>query len=108
MNILYINHYAGSPVLGMEFRPYYFAREWTKMGHHVTVIAGDYSHLRIKNPDVKKDFQKETIDGGEIMEECPQNCKNHEAGCDNYIIHISAGYICRPENTENIRCGTDS
>ena len=63
MNILYINHYAGSPVLGMEFRPYYFAREWTKMGHHVTVIAGDYSHLRIKNPDVKKDFQKETIDG---------------------------------------------
>ena len=63
MNILYINHYAGSPVLGMEFRPYYFAREWTKMGHHVTVIAWDNSHLRIKNPDQKKYLKKETIDG---------------------------------------------
>jgi len=63
MNILLINHYAGSPEMGMEFRPYYMAREWTKMGHRVRIIAGDYSHLRIKNPSVKKDFQKELIDG---------------------------------------------
>lgn len=41
--------------MGMEFRPYYFAREWVKMGHDVTMIAGDYSHLRSKNPDVLKD-----------------------------------------------------
>ena len=34
MNILLINHYAGSPEMGMEFRPYYFAREWVKAGHH--------------------------------------------------------------------------
>lgn len=33
MNILIINHYAGSPEMGMEFRPYYFAKEWTAMGH---------------------------------------------------------------------------
>ncbi len=32
MNILLINHYAGSPELGMEFRPYYMAKEWVKMG----------------------------------------------------------------------------
>lgn len=63
MNILYINHYAGSIQMGMEFRPYYLAREWIKMGHRVTIMAGDYSHLRIKNPEVKKDFQKEVIDG---------------------------------------------
>ena len=63
MNILYINHYAGSPQMGMEFRPYYFAREWVKMGHDVTMIAGDYSHLRSKNPDVGEDFQKSDIDG---------------------------------------------
>ena len=62
MNILLINHYAGSTEMGMEFRPYYFAQEWIKMGHQVTILAGDYSHLRIKNPDVKKDFQKEVID----------------------------------------------
>ena len=46
--------------MGMEFRPYYFAREWVKMGHDVTMIAGDYSHLRSKNPDVLKDFQEST------------------------------------------------
>ena len=50
MNILYIEHYAGSPEMGMEFRPYYLSREWTRMGHRVTIIAGDYSHLRKKNP----------------------------------------------------------
>ena len=63
MNILLMNHYAGSTEMGMEFRPYYFAREWIKMGHQVTILAGDYSHLRIKNPEVKKDFQKQMIDG---------------------------------------------
>lgn len=63
MNILLINHYAGSTEMGMEFRPYYFAREWVKAGHHVNIIAGDYSHLRRQNPHVEQDFQKEEIDG---------------------------------------------
>lgn len=63
MNILLINHYAGSPEMGMEFRPYYFAREWVKMGHRVDIIAADYSHLRRINPTVNKDFQEELIDG---------------------------------------------
>lgn len=67
MNILYIEHYAGSPEMGMEFRPYYLSREWVKMGHKVTIIAGDYSHLRKKNPSVDKDWQTEVIDGIEYV-----------------------------------------
>lgn len=67
MNILYLDHYAGSPEMGMEFRPYYLSREWVKMGHKVTIFAGDYSHLRKKNPVVHKDFQAETIDGIEYV-----------------------------------------
>lgn len=63
MNILIINHYAGSPEMGMEFRPYYFAKEWTAMGHRVDIIAADFSHLRRVNPDVSRDFQEEIIDG---------------------------------------------
>lgn len=63
MNILLINHYVGSPDMGMEFRPYYFAKEWIKIGHHVRMIGASYSHLRIKNPEVAGDFQKEIIDG---------------------------------------------
>ncbi|MCO7123743.1 glycosyltransferase family 4 protein [Ihubacter massiliensis] len=62
MNILIINHYAGSPDMGMEFRPYYFAREWIKMGHKVDIIAADFSHLRRANPQVDHDFQEEVID----------------------------------------------
>lgn len=67
MNILYINHYAGSPEMGMEFRPYYLAREWLKSGHNVTIIAGDYSHLRKRNPAVARDFQSDLIDGIEYV-----------------------------------------
>lgn len=67
MNIVLINHYAGSNEMGMEFRPYYMAREWIKAGHKVTIIAGDYSHLRKKNPSVSKDFEREYIDGIEYI-----------------------------------------
>ena len=63
MNILYIEHYAGSPDMGMEFRPYYLAREWIKDGHSVRIVAGDYSHLRLENPKIEHDFQEEIIDG---------------------------------------------
>ena len=63
MNILYIFHYAGSPDYGMSFRPYYLSKEWVKQGHDVTIIAASYSHLRMNNPSVTKDFQEENIDG---------------------------------------------
>ena len=50
MNILYLNHYAGSPALGMEYRPYYLAREWVRGGHRVQVVAADFSHVRTRQP----------------------------------------------------------
>ena len=53
--------------MGMEFRPYYLSREWVKQGHKVTIIAGDYSHLRKKNPSVLSDFTSEDIDGIEYV-----------------------------------------
>ena len=59
MNILLINHYAGSPSLGMEFRPYYMAREWLKLGHQTRIIGASFSHLRKQQPTQKQ----EIIDG---------------------------------------------
>ena len=46
MNILLIDHYAGSPELGMEFRPYYMGKEWMKQAHQTVIIGGSFSHLR--------------------------------------------------------------
>lgn len=63
MNILLINHYAGSTYLGMEYRPFYLAREWVRMGHDVTILAATYSHLRIRQPSVAHDMHEERIDG---------------------------------------------
>ncbi|WP_294000509.1 glycosyltransferase family 4 protein [Sphaerotilus sp.] len=50
MNILYLNHYAGAPALGMEYRPYYLAREWIRMGHRVQMVACATSHVRATAP----------------------------------------------------------
>lgn len=63
VNILLINHYAGSPSLGMEYRPYYLAREWTRKGHHVTIVAASFSHVRTVAPRVCGKVTDEDIDG---------------------------------------------
>lgn len=64
MNILLIKHYAGSPKHGMEFRPYYLAREWVRAGHKVRIVAGSYSHIRAQQPtSVVGTNTMEQIDG---------------------------------------------
>ncbi len=55
MNILYINHYAGTPALGMEYRPHYLAREWVRAGHRVQILAADFSHVRATQPQAGDD-----------------------------------------------------
>lgn len=50
MNLLLINHYAGTPALGMEYRPYYLAREWVRAGHRVQIVASAQSHYRARQP----------------------------------------------------------
>jgi len=63
MNIFLINHYAGSPEMGMEFRPYYLAQEWIRMGHKVNILAASHSHIRLHNPDFDANIREENIDG---------------------------------------------
>ena len=63
MNILLVNHYAGSPRDGMEYRPYYLAREWVRAGHRVQIVAASYSHVRTRQPVVAGDALDEVIDG---------------------------------------------
>ncbi len=64
MRILYVNHYAGSPHYGMEYRPYYLAREWVRMGHDVQIVAASQSHIRRRQPQLAGQYRlDETIDG---------------------------------------------
>jgi len=63
MNILLINHYAGSLRHGMEYRPFYMAREWVRMGHQVTIVAASVSHVRMTPPVLNGALTREDVDG---------------------------------------------
>jgi glycosyltransferase involved in cell wall biosynthesis len=63
VNILLINHYAGSPRHGMEYRPYYLAREWVRLGHAVQIVAASWSHVRSVQPEAGGAPRDELIDG---------------------------------------------
>jgi glycosyltransferase involved in cell wall biosynthesis len=63
MNILVVNHYAGSPRHGMEYRVYYLAREWVREGHRVQIVAASWSHARSWQPQVAAEPVDEQIDG---------------------------------------------
>lgn len=59
MNIIIINHYGGSSTRGMEYRPYYIAKELVKRGYNVSIIASSYTHLR----DEISGLDYEQVDG---------------------------------------------
>ena len=61
--IYFINDYAGSRYHGMEFRNYYFAKEFVKLGHKVYIVSASYMHLFKKLPEVKENYTFEEIDG---------------------------------------------
>lgn len=63
MHILILNHYSGSPSYGMEFRPYYLAQEWLKLGHQVTIVAANNSHIRRVTPEPKGNIWEENVEG---------------------------------------------
>ena len=67
MNILLIDHYAGSPVLGMEYRPYYLARQWVREGHRVRIIAASNAHTRIRQPRISGTIDRQGFDGIEYV-----------------------------------------
>jgi glycosyltransferase involved in cell wall biosynthesis len=67
VRILLINHYAGSLQHGMEYRPYYLAREWVRAGHSVCIVAASHSHVRSVQPKFAERTRRELIDGVQYL-----------------------------------------
>ena len=67
MNILIINHYAGAPSIGMEYRPYNLAYKWSINGHKVLIVAASYHHLRSKQFNVTRNITRHIIDGIDFL-----------------------------------------
>ena len=63
MRIVILNHYAGSPEHGMEYRPYYLASQWRRMGHQVTIVAATVSHVRSKPVNAPRSLNEQDVDG---------------------------------------------
>ncbi len=60
---LIINHNAGSPYHGPNFRSYYAALGWVKSGIKATIVCSSFSHKLKKLPQVDSDYAIEKIDG---------------------------------------------
>lgn len=67
MNIWIVCPYAGSVRHGMNYRPYYFGREFARAGHRVVVVSGSYSHQFVRLPEVRGTYTRETLDGMEYV-----------------------------------------
>jgi len=58
--IWYCHHYAGSPSLGMSYRPYYFTKAFNQAGHQAYVIGASHHHLK-QVPEPQREAIKKTI-----------------------------------------------
>lgn len=52
--IWYCHHYAGSPLKGMSYRPFYLTQAFNHAGHHAFVIGASFHHLQ-QNPVEQKE-----------------------------------------------------
>ena len=58
--IWYCHHYAGSPSIGMSYRPYYFTKAFRQQGHNAFVVSADFHHLLL-NPKAQQENVRHAI-----------------------------------------------
>lgn len=65
--IWYLHHTAGSPSLGMSYRPYYLSKEFNQHGYRSYVIGANFHHLLHKPIEQKQIVKQEKIDGQDYI-----------------------------------------
>ena len=104
MNILIVNHYAGSAKHGMVYRYYYLAKYWGEMGHKVRIVASSESHLRKVHPVVDKNVAFEVVDGIEYAwVKTPKYESNNVKRVINMFSFVSALFTRKKEILQNFK-----
>lgn len=67
MNIVYISKYANVLKYGGDSRQYSFSKEFTLLGHNVTLVIGNSSHLCDNLPQFKGDLLVENINNVQVI-----------------------------------------
>ena len=91
MNILIINHYAGSRALGSETRPWRLALEFRRAGHRTLIAAADFSHKRARNPAIRPPRQETSVDGVEFCFYATPSSENDVGGREGNIAAFARG-----------------
>jgi glycosyltransferase involved in cell wall biosynthesis len=59
----FVSQYAGGPGVGMQYRQFQLAKELNLQGHQSIVISGSFSHLYRNPPLIKRNGERNTLDG---------------------------------------------
>ncbi|HUT09365.1 MAG TPA: glycosyltransferase family 4 protein [Thermoguttaceae bacterium] len=66
-HVVIINHNAGAPQYGPNYRSYYVARSLAARGFRATIVASSFSHKLHTLPKVEGEVTAESIDGVEYL-----------------------------------------
>jgi len=61
--IWYCHHYAGSPSIGMSYRPYYLTQEFANAGHKAYVVSASFHHLLRTTEEQNNSVAFRLVDG---------------------------------------------
>ncbi|MBA3465677.1 MAG: glycosyltransferase family 4 protein [Deltaproteobacteria bacterium] len=88
----------------MEFRPFYMAREWQRLGHEVSIVAATFSHLRQVNPEVSATLSDELVESIRYFWiKTPAYAGNGRGRISNMLRFLAGLYAHRTELIERCR-----
>ena len=96
-----LNHYAGSPIHGMEYRHFYLARHFKQMGHAPVIVGASFHHLMTKTPERAWGDRRGTV----RMDQDSQLQRKSSRARDQHDRLFRAADVQVPETTADTGCG---